>query len=72
MKRKLEVSEFIFKVLSYFFLSAFAICCLYPFVYAVSASISSKVYVESNDIVLLPKGIQFDAYKICFYFPSRK
>lgn len=66
MKRKLEISEFIFKVLSYVFLTAFALCCLYPFVYAISASLSAKVYVESNDIVLLPKGIQFDAYAAIF------
>ena len=33
MKRKLEISELIFKILSYFFLTVFALMCLYPFVY---------------------------------------
>lgn len=66
MKRKLEVSELIFKILAYTFLTIFALCCLYPFVYAVSASISGKAYVESNSIVLLPKGIQFDAFIAVF------
>ena len=40
MKRKLEISELIFKIFSYMFLTVFALLCLYPFLYAVSASIS--------------------------------
>ena len=40
MKRKLEVTELIFKIISYTLLTIFALGCLYPFVYAVSASIS--------------------------------
>ena len=63
MKRKLEVSELIFKIISYTLLTAFAICCLYPFVYAVSASISGREFVDNNEIILLPKGIQFEAFK---------
>lgn len=66
MKRKLEVSELIFKILAYTLLTVFAICCLYPFVYAVSAAISGKVYVDNNQIILLPKGIQFDVFKEVF------
>ena len=42
MKRKLEVSELIFRILSYFFLTVFALMCLYPFVYAVSAELVNK------------------------------
>ncbi len=63
MKRKLEISELIFKIISYTLLTAFAICCLYPFVYAVSASISGREFVDNNEIILLPKGIQFEAFK---------
>ena len=48
MKRKLEVSELIFKVISYLLLTVFALCCLYPFLYAVSASISGRAYVENG------------------------
>ena len=29
MKRKLEISELIFKVISYTLLTVFALCCLY-------------------------------------------
>ena len=40
MKRKLETSEMIFRVISYTLLCIFSLACLYPFVYAISASIS--------------------------------
>lgn len=66
MKRKLEVSELIFKVISYTLLTVFALCCLYPFVYAVSASISGRQAVEYGSVVLFPKDVQFDAFKLMF------
>ena len=66
MKRKLEISELIFKILAYTFLGIFSLCCLYPFVYAVSASISGKEAVDYNQVILLPKDIQFQAFAKMF------
>ena len=66
MKRKLEISELIFKIISYTLLTVFALCCLYPFVYAVSASISGRSAVEYGSVVLFPKDIQFDAFARMF------
>ena len=66
MKRKLEISEQIFKIISYTLLTVFALCCLYPFVYAVSASISGRHAVEYGEVVLLPKDVQFDAFAQMF------
>ena len=66
MKRKLEVSELIFKIISYTLLTIFALACLYPFVYAISAAISGRTAVEYGQIVLFPKNIQFDAFKRMF------
>ena len=66
MKRKLEVSELIFKIISYVFLTIFAVCCLYPFLYAISAAISGREAVEYGKIILLPKDIQFEAFKEMF------
>ena len=66
MKRKLEVSELIFKIISYTLLTMFALCCLYPFVYAISAAISGRDAVEYSQVVLFPKDIQFDAFKRMF------
>ena len=66
MKRKLEISELIFKIISYTLLTVFALCCLYPFVYAVSASISGREAVEYGQVVLFPKALQFDAFALMF------
>ena len=66
MKRKLEVSELIFKILSYLFLTVFALLCLYPFVYAVSASMSGRHAVEYSQVVLFPKEVQFEAFAMMF------
>ncbi len=66
MKRKLEISELIFKILSYLFLTIFAICCVYPFLYAISAAISGREAVEYGQIVLFPKDIQFEAFESMF------
>ena len=66
MKRKLEISELIFKVISYVLLTIFALCCLYPFIYAISSAISDRSIVEQGGIILFPKGIQFEAFKVMF------
>ncbi len=66
MKRKLEISELIFKVISYTFLTIFSLCCLYPFVYAISASLSGAHAVDYGEVVLFPKDIQFEAFARMF------
>ncbi len=66
MKRRLETSELIFKIISYLFLTMFSIMCLYPFLFAISAAISGKDAVEYSQVVLLPKDIQFDAFRSMF------
>jgi len=66
MKRKLELTELIFKILAYTFLTVFALMCLYPFLYAISASISGRHAVEYKEIILLPKAVQFEAFQNMF------
>lgn len=66
MKRKLEISELIFKIVSYTLLTVFALSCLYPFVYAVSASVSGRTAVEYGSVVLFPKDVQFEAFARMF------
>lgn len=66
MKRKLEISELIFKIISYTLLTMFALCCLYPFVYTISGALSGRHAVDYSQVVLLPKDIQFDAFKEMF------
>ena len=62
MKRKLEFTELLFKILSYTFLTVFSLCCLYPFLYAVFSAISGRDAVEYGQIILFPKDIQFEAF----------
>lgn len=66
MKRKLETSEFIFRLISVVLLTVFALLCLYPFLYAVSASISGGHAVDYGEVVLMPKDVQFDAFAKMF------
>ena len=65
MKRKLEVSELIFKILAYTFLTVFALLCLYPFLYAISASMSGRHAVEYKEIILLTEGNNPEATWAC-------
>lgn len=66
MKRKLEITELIFKILSYTLLTVFSLLCLYPFVYAISASVSGRHAVEYSEVILFPKSVQFEAFKSMF------
>ena len=66
MKRKLEISELIFKIISYVLLTVFALCCLYPFLFAISSAISGRSVVEQGGIILFPKDLQFEAFKVMF------
>ena len=66
MKRRLEFTELLFKIISYVLLTVFALCCLYPFLYTISSSISGIDAVEKGHVILLPKNIQFDAFLSMF------
>jgi putative aldouronate transport system permease protein len=59
---KLDTSELIFKIVAYFFVSVFALMCLYPLVYALSVSISAGADVLAGKVILFPIGFQIDAF----------
>ena len=66
MKRKMEISELIFKIISYVFLIVFALMCVYPFIYAISASFSLAGPLQDGEVVLWPVGFQTEAYRYIF------
>ena len=67
MKRKMEVSELIFKIVAYVFLIVFALMCLYPLVYVLAGTFSSSDAVLNNKLVLWPMiGNAADGYKFGF------
>ena len=59
---QLDVSEVIFKVISYLFITIFALLCLYPLIYALSASISAGEELLAGKVVLFPIGFQGNAF----------
>ena len=60
--KRMTASEIVFKVFSYFFITVFALICLYPFVYAISAALSGYDAFNRGDVVLWPVDLQFDAF----------
>ena len=60
--KRLDRTEIIFKVLSYVLLTLFALCCLYPFVYVLSGSLSSKGAMDSGKVFLWPVGFNGNTY----------
>ncbi len=53
-----------FDIFNVLFMLAMMAVMLYPFVYVASASISNAALVARGDVLLFPKGITFDAYKL--------
>lgn len=54
MKRKMEVSELIFKIISYVFLILFALMCVYPMIFVLVATFSDPIAVNNNLVTLWP------------------
>ncbi|MDF2923653.1 MAG: sugar transporter permease [Paenibacillaceae bacterium] len=62
----LSPGEKIFNVFNYIVLTLLALLTLYPFVYVVSASISSADAVLSGEVLLLPKDLTLQAFRQVF------
>lgn len=62
MKRKVEISELIFKIIAYVFLTIFALMCVYPMIYCLSSAFSSPEAVDSGSVILWPVDVQGDAF----------
>lgn len=59
--KRLDKTEIIFKIFSYVLLTLFALMCLYPLIYVLSVALSDYDSVANGSVILLPKGLQFDA-----------
>ena len=65
--KRLDRSEIAFKIFAYILLTIFALACLYPFIYILSASVSGKEAMNRGEVWLIPMGnLQIDAYKEVF------
>ena len=65
-KWKNHKEEMIFDTIVTILLTVAGLIALYPLVYVLSASISNPVDVNSGSVVLWPKGIQFEGYRMVF------
>ncbi len=63
---RMSRNEIVFKVIAYLLIAAFAVVALYPLIYAFSASISGRAAYETGQVILLPKDIDFQVYKILY------
>jgi len=63
---KETTADKIFLIFVYIFLITSLILVLYPLIYVISASVSSPHYVNSGEMVLLPKGFTLDGYRLIF------
>src|SRR5699024_1443118 len=60
------LSDRIFKLFNYSFLTIALVVVLYPLIYIISASISDPAAVNSGSMWLWPKGITLEGYKLIF------
>jgi putative aldouronate transport system permease protein len=64
MKRK--ASDVCVDALIYLFITILSLICLIPFIHVAAMSISGNSAVMANQVFLIPKGINFDAYTTVF------
>ena len=72
MKRKMEVSELIFKIIAYVFLILFALLCLYPLLYVLGSTFSSPDAIADRAVVLWPLVGTNGSYHFGFSIDSFK
>ena len=64
MKR--NVSDILADVFIYLFIGILSLVCLIPFIHVLSMSISGNGAVMANQVFLIPKDLNFEAYKTVF------
>lgn len=65
-KKKTSVGNKAFDVINITLLLIFTVVCIFPFYYVLINSISSAKYVDTQQVLFWPRGIQFDTYKEIF------
>ncbi|MCP1308045.1 carbohydrate ABC transporter permease [Paenibacillus tyrfis] len=63
MKSRVEAGDRLFSLIVYAFIILVCIVTLYPFIYVVSLSVSNIGSVMRNEVLLLPKGLNWAAYQ---------
>lgn len=67
---KKEPSRIAFNIIAYTVLAVFSVACLIPFLMVISGSISSNAAIIREGYSILPREIDFSAYKMIFSNPD--
>ena len=70
MKRYRTMGNIIIDAVVYLVMIFVLLFCLIPFVYMISMSLSDPNAIVNNEVGLIPKGINFEAYKQIFTYPN--
>lgn len=71
MKMKKSKSEIVFLIFNYIFMFFAMIVTIYPFYYVINCSLSNSLeLMGARGTMLLPKGLNFEAYKTVFNNPN--
>lgn len=63
---RLDKSELIFKIIAYTLTTMFAICCVYPLIYAVSGALSGIDALNNGKVILFPVDTNMAAFDHVF------
>lgn len=70
MKMKKSAGDIIADVIIYIIVGALALICIIPFIHVLAVSISGDAQVYANNVWLIPKDINLNAYKVVIKDPS--
>jgi putative aldouronate transport system permease protein len=70
MKRYRTMGNIIIDAIVYLIMILVLLFCLIPFIYMIAMSLSDPNAIVNNEVGLLPKGINFEAYKQIFTYPN--
>lgn len=68
---KLDHSDIILQIISYVFVTAFALFCIVPFVLILSASLSSEASIMKSGFGIFPRDFSLTAYEYIFKAPRQ-
>lgn len=70
MRRYRTVRNVVLDLFIYLIMILTLLVCLLPFIYMIAVSLSDPNAIVNNEVTLIPKGINFEAYKKIFTYPD--
>lgn len=70
MKKYRTLGNIVMDSIIYIVMILVLLVCLVPFIYMIAMSLSDPNAIVNNEVALIPKGINFEAYKQIFTYPN--